>query len=123
MQTGSPLCLVVNETTDSYSIIEADNIAIENWEVAADVIRYISDENGSAEIPRRFKSPAYWRFTLTSTDGNKRAAWWKVGEHTSLTSTMYNRELPSGLDNWLILRLFAFIFVIEINMIIFIWYL
>lgn len=75
------------------SIIEADNIAIENSEVAAEVIRYISDENGSAEIPGRFKSPAYWGFTLTSTDGNKRATWWKVGEHNSLTATIGNYQV------------------------------
>lgn len=66
LQTGSPLRLVVHETTDSYSIIEADNIAIQNSEVAAKVIRKISDENGSAEIPRRFKSPAYWQFTFVN---------------------------------------------------------
>lgn len=96
MQTGSPLCLVVNETSDSYSIIEADNIAIENSEVAAEVIRYISDENGSAEIPGRFKSPAYWGFTLTSTDGKKRATWWKVGEHSSLSATIWNYQV-----NWI----------------------
>lgn len=40
LQTGSTLRLVVLETTDSYSIIEADNIAIENSEFAAEVIRY-----------------------------------------------------------------------------------
>lgn len=44
LQTGSPLRLVVHEPTDSYSIIEADNIAIENSEFAAEVIRYISDK-------------------------------------------------------------------------------
>lgn len=74
LHTGSSLRLVVHETTDSYSIIEADNIVIENSEVAADVIRYISDENERAEISSRFRSPVYWRFTLTSTDGNQRAA-------------------------------------------------
>lgn len=73
LQIGSPLLLVVLETTDSYSIIEADNIAIKNSEFATEVIRYISDENGSPEIPRQFKSPAYLRFTLMSTDGNQRA--------------------------------------------------
>lgn len=88
LQTGSTLRLVVLETTDSYSIIEADNIAIENSEFAAEVIRYISDENGSAEIPRQFKSPAYLRFTLTSTDGNQRAVLWKVCEHSSLLATI-----------------------------------
>lgn len=66
LQTGSPLRLVVHETTDSYSIIEADNKAIENSEVAAKVIRKISDENGSSEIPRRFKFPAYWQFTFVN---------------------------------------------------------
>lgn len=71
LQTVSPLRLVVHEAADSYSIIEADNIAIENSEVAAQSIRYISDENGSAGIQRRFKSPVYKRFTLTSTDGNQ----------------------------------------------------
>lgn len=96
LQTESPLRLVVHETTDSYSIIEADNVAIENSEVAAEVIRYISDENESAEIPRRFRSPAYWGFTLTSTEGNQRAAWWKIGENTSLTATMGNYQV-----NWI----------------------
>lgn len=66
LQTGSPLRLVVHETTHSYSIIEADNIAIENSEVAAKVIRKISDENGSSEIPRRFKFRAYWQFTFVN---------------------------------------------------------
>lgn len=60
LQTGFPLRLVVHETTDI--IIEADNIA----GVAAKVIRKISDEIGSAEIPRRFKSPAYWQFTFVN---------------------------------------------------------
>lgn len=87
VQAGSQLRLVVHEAVDSFSIIEADNIAIENSEVAAQSIRYISDENGSSGIPRRFKTPPYWKFSLTSTDGNQRAVWWKVGEHTSLPAT------------------------------------
>ncbi|XP_052672813.1 uncharacterized protein LOC128155241 [Crassostrea angulata] len=87
LQAGSQLRLVVHEAVDSFSIIEADNIAIENSEVAAQSIRYISDENGSSGIPRRFKTPPYWKFTLTSTDGNQRAVWWKVGEHTSLPAS------------------------------------
>lgn len=87
VQAGFQLRLVVHEAVDSFSIIEADNIAIENSEVAAQSIRYISDENGSSGIPRRFKTPPYWKFSLTSTDGNQRAVWWKVGEHTSLPAT------------------------------------
>lgn len=93
LQTGSLLRVVVHDTTDSYSIIEAVKIAIENSEEAAEVIRYISDENESAEILRRFRSPVYWEFTLTSTDGNQRAAWWKVGEHTSLSATIGNYQV------------------------------
>lgn len=93
LQTGSLLRVVVHDATDSYSIIEAVKIAIENSEEAAKVIRYISDENESAEIPRRFRSPVYWEFTLTSTDGNQRAAWWKVGEHTSLSATIGNYQV------------------------------
>lgn len=93
LHNGSSLRLLVHETTDSYNIIKADNIAIENSEVAAEVMRYISDENGSAEIIRRFKSPAYWQSTLTSTDENKRAAWWNVGEHTSLPTTIGNYQV------------------------------
>lgn len=38
-------------------------------------------------IPRRLKSAAYWRFTLTSTDGNQRTVWWKAGEPSSLPAT------------------------------------
>lgn len=87
VQAGFQLRLVVHEAVDSFSIIEADNIAIENSEVAAQSIRYISDENGSSGIPRRFKTPPHWKFSLTSTDGNQRAVWWKVGEHTSLPAT------------------------------------
>lgn len=85
LQTGSLLRLVVHKTTDSYSIIEADNIAIENSEVAAEVIRKIRDENGSAKIPKRF--------TLTLTDENQRDAWWQVGEHTSLPATIGNYQV------------------------------
>lgn len=65
LQTGSPLRSVVHEAADSYSIIEEHNIAIEILEVATQSIRYISDENGTAVIQRRFKSSAYWRYTLT----------------------------------------------------------
>lgn len=104
LQTGSPLRLVVHETTDSYSIIEADNIAIENSEVAAKVIRKISDENGSAEIPRRFKSPAYWQFTFVN--GWNPSGCLVEGRGTLVTPSYY-RKLPSGLDNWLI---FEFVF-------------
>lgn len=93
LQRGSPLRLVVHEEENSYSIIEADNIAIQNSEVAVQSIRYISDENGSGRIPRQFKSPAYWRFTLTSTNGNQRVAWWKVGEHSSLPATIENYQV------------------------------
>lgn len=92
LQTGSPLRLVVHETTDSYSIIEADNIAIENSEVAAKVIRKISDENGSAEIPRRL-SPLRIGNLLSSTVGIHRAAWWKVGEHSSLPAIIGNYQV------------------------------
>lgn len=35
----------------------------------------------------------YWRFTLTSTNGNQRAAWWKVGEHSSLPATLENYQM------------------------------
>lgn len=93
LQRGSPLRLVVHEEDNSYSIIEADNIAIQNSEVAVHSIRYISDKNGSGRIPRQFKSPAYWRFTLTSTNGNQRVAWWKVGEHSSLPATIENYQV------------------------------
>ena len=88
LQRGYLLRLVVYEEEDSYSIIEADNISIPSSEVAVQSVRYISDENGSGWIPRRFKSPAYWKFTLTSTNGNQQAAWWKVGEHSSLPATI-----------------------------------
>lgn len=104
LQTGSPLRLVVHETTDSYSIIEADNIAIENSEVAAKVIRKISDENGIAEIPRRFKSPAYWQFTSVN---RWNPAGCLVEGRGTLVNPSYYRELPSGLDNLLI---FKFVF-------------
>lgn len=90
VRKGSLLRLVVQEAANSYSIIDADNIALENNEVAAQSIRYISDENASGTIPRRFKSPPFWKFTLTSTDGKQRAVWWKVGEHTSLPDTLKN---------------------------------
>lgn len=46
-------------SSDTYSIIEADNIANENLKVAPEVIKYISDENRKAYILSRFKSPAY----------------------------------------------------------------
>lgn len=93
LQRGSPLRLNVHEEENSYSIIEADNIAIQNSEVAVQSIKYISDENGSGGIPRRFKSPAYWRFTLTSTSGNQRAVWWKVAEHSSLPANIENYQV------------------------------
>lgn len=98
LQTGSPLRLVVHETTDT--IIEADNIA----EVAAKVIRKISDENGSVEIPRRFKSPAYWQFTFVN---RWNPAGCLVDGWETLVTPSYYRELPSGLDNLLI---FEFVF-------------
>lgn len=93
LQRESPLRLVVYEGDNSYSIIEADNTAIQKSEVAVQSIRYISDENGSGGIQRRFKSPAYWRFTLTSTNGNQRTTWWKVGEHSSLPATIENYQV------------------------------
>lgn len=93
LQRGSPLRLVVYEGDNSYSIIEADNTAIQKSEVAVQSIRYISDENGSGGIQRRFNSPAYWRFTLTSTNGNQRTTWWKVGEHSSLPATIENYQV------------------------------
>lgn len=87
LQTGSPLRLVVHETTDSYSIIGADNIAIEN-----------------SEIPRRFKSPGYWQFTFVN--GWNPSGCLVEGRGTLVTPSYY-RKLPSGLDNLLI---FEFIF-------------
>lgn len=63
--TPTTYSTVVHEAADSYSIIEEHNIAIEILEVATQSIRYISDENGPAVIQRRFKSSAYWRYTLT----------------------------------------------------------
>ena len=90
VKSGSQLRLVVHENANSLSVIDADNIAIENSEVAAQSIRYISDENGTGSIPRRFKSPPYWKFTLTSTDGKQRVVWWRVGEHSSLPATTGN---------------------------------
>ncbi|XP_062572878.1 uncharacterized protein LOC134234851 [Saccostrea cucullata] len=88
LQKGSQLRLVIQEAEKSYSIVEADNIAIEGNEVAAQSIRYINDEDGAGGIPRRFKEPPFWKFTLTVTDGNRRAVFWKVGEHTSLPSSV-----------------------------------
>lgn len=93
LRGGSPLRLIVHEATDTYSILEPENIAIQNSDVAAQSVRYISDENGSAGIPRQFKTPAYWRFTLTSTGGIQRAVWWKVGEHSSLPATVANYQV------------------------------
>lgn len=74
LQTGSPLRSVVHEAAHSYSTIEEHNIAIKNLDVATQSIRYISDENGTAVIQRRFKSSANWRYPLTSTNGNQQAA-------------------------------------------------
>ncbi|XP_061188254.1 uncharacterized protein LOC133196360 [Saccostrea echinata] len=88
VQKGSQLRLVIQEAEKSYSIVEADNIAIEGNEVAAQSIRYISDEDGTGGIPRQFKKPPFWKFTLTVTDGNRRAIFWKVGEHTSLPNAL-----------------------------------
>ncbi|XP_052675053.1 uncharacterized protein LOC128156795 [Crassostrea angulata] len=98
LQAGSQLRLVVHEAVDSFSIIEADNIAIENSEVAAQSLKYISDENGSGGIPRQFKTPPYWRFTLTSTDGNQRAVWWKVGDYQSLPVTTWKYPVDWIVD-------------------------
>lgn len=85
LKRGYSLRLVVCEEEDSVSVIEADNILIQNSEVSVQPIRCIADENGKVTIP--MNPPVYWRFIMTSTDGNQRVVLWKAGEHSSLPAT------------------------------------
>lgn len=67
---------------DSYSVLEADNIAINGNDVGAMNVRSISLQNeGTTEV--KFQDNPYWWFTITTTTGRIDMSRWTVGIHQS----------------------------------------